>query len=278
MPKIFGWQHLTYLAVVFVLMIAGWILIKKFVKKEKTLRIIFFCLGVVQLGLIIWNRAVVEPTWNIIKLLPTTFCGTTSLVIAFILMFGKKNTKPLQFITMCAFLGGILTLFYPDFIGQASSIFYSKTISGLLHHTLFFFTSVLILITGYLKPDFKKWGSLPLGLCIYMTYGIFQISIVGRDNAMEIMKPLISGTPLNWVLVGALFLVLYTIFLFIYEHFAYKKEDRFTTRFVEYCKSKKFLDRFYFCKFERKYKTNIETNETSNLQNNDKGPTEKTEK
>ena len=261
MPKVYGWQHLTYLAIAFTLMFLGWVLITKFIKKEKYLRITFFVLGIVQFILILLNRIFVERTWNIIKLLPTTFCGVTSLIFAFILIFGKANTKPLQFISMCAFLGGLLTMFYPDFLGQANTILYSKTITGLLHHTTLLFTSVLTILTGYLKPDFKKWSSLPIGLCIFMTYGIFQISIMGKDNSMEIMKPLIAGTPLNWALVGGIYLVLYTIFLLIYEQVKYSKENRFVTKFVEWIKTKPLHNRFNFLKIEKTKQTN-EINES----------------
>lgn len=253
MPKVFGLSHILYIVISYTLMFTGWILIKKFVKSKITLRRIFFVLGIVQIALILWCRISTEKgNLNPIILLPYTFCATTSFVFGFILMFGKQNTKPLQFITMCAFVGGGIVSFYPDFLGQASTIFYSSTFSGLLHHSMLVFNSVLVLITGYLKPDFKKWASLPIGLSIYMVYGIFQITVIGRENAMYILGSLIERTPLTWSLVGTIFLILYTLFLIIYEHFTLSIENRFLTKFMAYVKSKKFFDRFYF--FKRKNK------------------------
>lgn len=270
MPKIFGWQHLTYLAVAIILMIIGWTLIKKFVKKENHLRLVFFILGIVELGLISWNRICTNiGVYNPIMLLPTTFCGTTSFVFAMILIFGKKDSKPLQFITMCAFLGGLLTLIYPDFIGQNASVFYPPTISGLLHHTFLLFTSVLVIITKYLVPTFKKWSSLIVGLCAFMAYGAFQIGILKRSNSMQIMKPLISGTALNFALVGFLFVVLYTVFLLVYERFALPKEDRFTHRLPTYIKNIKNSTRFDFLKIN-KNKNKIKEDQSKDLDESEK--------
>ncbi len=227
MPKIFGIEHIVFMLISIVVMVTALILISKFAKKEKTKRVLVVTCALIQLTLIIWNRlSVMEYRGGLFDFLPTTFCGTTSLFFPLAMIFCKKDSKMLQFLASCMLLGGILTFLYPDFIGQSSSVFYDKTMSGLLHHTMGVFNFFLICVTGNFKPSMKNWSSLIFGLCAFMTYGIFMISIVGKSDAMYIYSPLIEGTIFNWPFVGALFIVLYTIALIIYEQFALKKEDR----------------------------------------------------
>ncbi len=239
MPKIFGLEHILFLVVVIVLATISLILIKKYVKSEKNQKILIIICAVIHFSLVVWNRlAVREYDLNILMLLPTTFCGTTSFVFPFCIVFCKKDSKILQFISSCAILGGVLTLIYPDFIGQDKSIFYDKTISGLLHHVFLVFNFILICMLGHFKPSMKNWNSLVLGLCCFMTYGIFSITIIGNSDAMVIYNPLIEGTIFNWLFTGILFIILYTICLLVYERIAFKKEDRWFDNFVIKVKQK----------------------------------------
>lgn len=65
-PQVFGWQHLTYLAVMIVLMIVGGVLIKLYAKSEKSKIITVKVIASVLLALILWNRiaiAVSDKDW-----------------------------------------------------------------------------------------------------------------------------------------------------------------------------------------------------------------------
>lgn len=227
MPKVFGTEHLLYLLVCVVVSVVSLILIKKFVKTKKQKTILVKVMGVALFIAIMCNRfACCGWVFDIENFFPTTFCGTTSIIFSLTLIFAKPDSSLMQFVSSCAFFGGILTLIYPDFIGQNQSIFFGKTITGLLHHTLMVYNFILILLLGYYKPTLKKWQALPLGLCVYMTYGIFNITILGHSDSMQIYKPLLEGTPFTWFFTGILFILLYTMFLVVYELCAYKKEDR----------------------------------------------------
>ncbi len=227
MPKIWGLEHILFLIVVIIVATISLFLIKKYAKSEKSQKILIIICAIIHFSLVVWNRlAVCEYKCNFLEFLPTTFCGTTSFVFPFCIVFCKKDSKILQFVSSCAILGGFLTLVYPDFIGQDKSIFYDKTISGLLHHVFLVYNFILICMLGRYKPSMKNWNSLVLGLCCYMTYGIFSITIVGNSDAMVIYNPLIEGTIFNWLFTGFLFVILYTISLLVYERIAFKKEDR----------------------------------------------------
>ena len=232
MPEIFGWQHIVYLVVAIIVGVAAIILIKRYCKSENALTAAVKYCSLFLFVCIVANRLfiAIERT-DVIQFIPATFCGFASLAFALTGMFCRKDSPVLHWISYCGFLGGLLTMIYPDFIGQAATIFYPNTITGLLHHTVAFFLSVLMYVTGYVRPTMKRWSCLPVGLAFMMTYGIFMISALGFGDAMYINEPLISGTPFTWYFTGFIFLVLHLAFLLVME-FVYKKrgEDNFYDR------------------------------------------------
>lgn len=216
-PEIFGWQHLVYLAVCLVISIASLVCIKIFVKDEKKQDIIVRCIGGLLLAMIVWNRIAIAISnkngWNLI---PDSFCGMSSLVLALSCILGKRNNAVLHFVVYLALLGDILTVFYPDFIGQNPSFFYPNTISGLLHHTIGLVLCILLFMTGWFKPDWHKWPNLVVGFLAYITLGAFLISVLGYDNAFYINSPILSGTPLTVWVLAPIFAILYVVFMVCY--------------------------------------------------------------
>ncbi len=216
-PQVYGWQHLVYLGIVIFLMILGIHLILKYVQKEKYVFVVKIT-GLVLLAAILWNRISICLLRDGFKsFLPGTYCGASSFALSLAVIFLKKDHKALHCLAYVGLLGGLLTLFYPDFIAQDISFFYPMTISGLVHHTIMVFLIILMIFTGYLKPNLKKWYLLPLGLSIYLTYGIFLITILKYNDAMLIFKPILSGTKLNWFYIGMLFLPFHASFLLVWE-------------------------------------------------------------
>ncbi len=217
-PKIFGWQHFTYLAVCIVLAVVSLILIKIYVKSEKGKFITIKVVAGLLLASILWNRitlAVTGKNWT--NIIPNTFCGMSSLVLALACLIGKKNNNVLHFVFYLAVVGDFVTLIYPDFIGQSTSIFYSKTISGLLHHTIGLYLCVLLVMLGRFTPNYKKWTNLVIGFMAYITLGAFMMSVFDYDNAFYITKPILSGTPLTVWVLAPIFAALYISFFIIYE-------------------------------------------------------------
>lgn len=216
-PQLYGWQHLTYLAIYFVILVASIILTKLYIKTDKQKTILLKSVAGVLLIFILMNRISIAVKYNnIASFIPNTYCGTTSLLLSLFVLFGKPELKAYHFLFYMGLVGGIATMFYPDFLGQDASFFYIPTISGLLHHSVLLLLCILLLQTKWFTPDLKKWKYFPIGFCCYVIYGLFIMDIFNLDNAMEINGSLIEGTPLNWwflLIVGSalLFVALYSI-------------------------------------------------------------------
>ena len=218
MPQIYGIEHILYLLVTISIMTALTILIDKKVHTTKQKEVTVKLIGVALLLAILWNRTSIAILRNgISSFLPGTFCGASSFALAIAVLICKKDSPVFHSVAYTGLLGSILTLVYPDFIGQDVSFFYPMTISGLVHHTVTFFLVLIMIRTGYLKPELKKWHLLPLGLSVYMVYGLFLITVLGYGDAMYIYQPILEGTILDWDVLGAIFLALHLVFLVIWD-------------------------------------------------------------
>lgn len=230
-PKLYGWEHLTYLAI-FVLVLVGLILISHyFCKSEKAKTILIKSIAGTLLVFILLNRfsiAFVKNN-NPSLLVPDTYCGTTSLVLSIWVIVTKPNNKAFHFLWYMGFAGGFITLLYPDFLGQASSFMYLPTISGMLHHSVLLILCILMLQTKWFTPDLKNWYYFPIGMGCYTLYGLFIMDILSYDNAMCINQPILSGTPLNWWFLTLLGTAVITALLLILELIKKRKKSKNTS-------------------------------------------------
>lgn len=229
-PRVFGWQHLLYLVVVIAVGAAIFLLVrKKYAKNDRALSLIFRVCGVILLFFVTINR--VSEIFRLhgwYYIFPNSFCGLGSFVLAFALIFGKKDNIVLHFIAYLTMFGGIVNLIYPYYVGQHRLFFYPSTISGLLHHTMCVFIFVLMVYTGYMKPDIKKWYAIPLGLSTFMTVGVFELSMFlpldPMYDAMNIIVAIVPDTILTWWFVGLGFVLAYAVFMVAW-HFANKARN-----------------------------------------------------
>lgn len=233
--KIFGWEHLTFIGIFIALFVVSITVIKLKVKSERAIDITVKAFGGVLLALLLFNRIAIcchrESAWGLI---PDSFCGVGSLGLAVSCLFFKRGALPYHVFVYCMLFGGMIVVFYPDFIGQqfhgeATGFMYPATISGILHHAFAAYITVFLLVTGHFKPCVKKTYALPLGLCFLLVFGQFLMDACGFDHAMYIGKPLIPGTFITWYIVyPALVAGAYGV-AFLYEYVVKKKAKKAET-------------------------------------------------
>ena len=233
--KIFGWEHLTFIGIFIVLFVVSITVIKLKVKSERVIDVTVKVFGGVLLALLLFNRIAIcchrESAWGLI---PDSFCGVGSLGLAVSCLFFKRSALPYHVFVYCMLFGGMIVVFYPDFIGQpfhgeATGFTYPATISGMLHHAFAAYIAVFLLVTGHFKPCVKKTYALPVMLCFILVFGQFLIDACGFEKAMYIGQPLIPGTFIAWYVVEPALVAFAYGVAFLYEYAVKKKAKKSET-------------------------------------------------
>jgi hypothetical protein len=141
----------------------------------------------------------------------------TSLALSLAVLFGKKDNVAYHFLWSISLVGTIITLVYPSFLDQSSSVFYLPTISGLLHHSLSLVMTVALLLFNQIHITYKKWYCTLFGFTAYLTVGAFQMSVFGLGDAFHIVEPMLDGTPLTAWVVAPIYFGAYALILLAIE-------------------------------------------------------------
>lgn len=224
---VFGIGHIIFLVIALALIISSAILLKKKQLDEKHIDLIMKIGGIIWFVFILANRISVTYTdvvinhregYSWLNIIPNSFCGMSSLILSLTLIFGKRDNFILHSIGYIGLVGGLVTMFYPDFL-DSQSFFDIRSISGLLHHTIMFYMIVLAIVLGYMKPSIKKWYYVPLGMCFMMTIGVLEYDALGFRKAMQIKEPFIKAFPIlsSWYITDIMIMVAHFIFLVIFE-------------------------------------------------------------
>lgn len=233
MPKVFGWQHLTYLAVFLAVAVPFLTIVKLKIKSERTQNIIAKVLGAILLVFIIWNRfAIADFKNNWLLVIPDSICGVMSVALGITLIACKRDSIFYHYLVYIAFFGGLANVFYPYYVAQDANFMLPATISGLLHHSVALVSSVYMVLTGYFKPSTKKFYAFPLGLAFNICYGAFLVDGLGFKNlgdigfttAMNIFTPLVPGVFItSWYIVFPVLCAAFYGLLVLYEKFLLPK-------------------------------------------------------
>lgn len=221
MPAVvFGIEHFIYIGITTAVAAAALLLAKKFAKSELSQNIFLRSLAALLLIAIVTNRLSQvfrygQVRWE--QIIPDSYCGMTSLVLALGVLLGKKNNNVLHFAWLLGIFGGISTVIYPAFIGQGPTVFYLPTISGLLHHSLCATLVVALLLFKWIRITYKKWYCTLFGFTAYISVGAFLIGCLGISDAFHIYTPLLDGTPLTTWVMAPIYIVCYAAILLIIE-------------------------------------------------------------
>ena len=203
-PQVFGIEHILYVIISAAIGAAGLVLVKRYARGEREQVIILKGIALLLLVSILANRfsqvfRYEETRWYCI--IPDSFCGMTSLVLALAVLFGKRDNAVLHFSWLLGLFGGISTVVYPTFVSQHHSFFYIPTISGLLHHSFAAILVIALLLLGYIDITYRKWYCVIFGFTAYLTVGAFLMSVFHLSDAFHIVEPLLSDTSLTaWVM------------------------------------------------------------------------------
>ncbi len=227
-PQLFGPEHILYIVISTVLCSGALLLGKMYAKTEKAQSLFLKGLAVLLFVAIMTNRLsqvfrYEEVRWYAI--IPDSFCGMTSLVLALAVLFGKKNNAAYHFLWLLGLFGGISTVIYATFVGQGPTIFYLPTISGLVHHSLSAALVVGLLMLEQIQITYKKWYCTFFGFTAYMTLGAFLMATFPITDAFHIAEPLLSDTPLTAWVMAPMYAAAYALILGIIE-LCRKKEKK----------------------------------------------------
>lgn len=225
-PRVFGKEHLIYIAISVLVVAVGFFLNKKFARTERQKCFVLKLAAAVLFAIILVLRIVLvfehgDPNWKL--MIPDSFCSASSYGLSLAILFGKKNNNVLHFIWLVAFTGGIIVTFYPDFLGQNPSFLYPSTILGMIHHTWAAALVILMLMNGYLELTYKKWYCAPIGFSAYLSLGAFLMCVFDYANPFYMTGPSIPGTPLTVWGIAPIYMVVYALILLSVELVRKKK-------------------------------------------------------
>lgn len=219
-PQLFGIEHILYIIISTAVASVALLLAKKYAKSEKSQMIFLKILALLLLASIMTNRLSQvfrwdEPIWYLI--IPDSFCGMTSLVLALAVLFGKRDNNVYHFVWLLGLFGGVSTTIYASYIDQDISFFYLPTISGLLHHSFCATVVIALLMFGQIDITYKKWYCTFFGFTTYLTLGAFMMQTFNMSDAYHIAEPLLSDTFLTAWGMAPLYAVGYALVLWIVE-------------------------------------------------------------
>lgn len=208
-----------------------------FAKTEKSKVIVIKVTAAVLLLATILSRFIYNE-WKLsfIDFLPSSFCSTMGFITPLFVFFCKKDSKNLYYALFAGFMGGLITLFSGDDIGQERV---QNTIISYFYHCLMIALAMLCVAVKYSKPTLDKVPRIFIGFSIMVVYGVFSNQVFDYSNNMFLNSPLIEGTPLTWWLTGILMMVIAIIISLIYEAITLKWYDQ--SLYKCYCFCAKYL-------------------------------------
>lgn len=218
--QLFGIEHILYIFLSTLLGSACLLVAKKWAKTEKQQQVVLKTLAFLLLAAIVTNRLSQVFRYGTVRwycLIPDSYCGMTSLVLALGVLFGKRDNPVLHFTWLLGLFGGVSTVVYATFVDQGPTIFYLPTISGLLHHSLAAMVVVAIFLFRQLDVTYKKWYCTLFGFTAYLTVGAFLMQTFHLSDAFHIAEPLLPGTPLTAWVMAPMYAVAYAIVLLLFE-------------------------------------------------------------
>ncbi len=220
-PVLYGKEHITYLVVCLLLSLAVCIGSAKYAKTEVAQNRIVKIAGLLLFLTIFCNRLVlvfVEGTADWLKLIPDSFCSASSYFLSLSLLFGKRDNSILHFVWLPALAGGLVSTFYPDFLGDYPSFMHPSTFLGILHHTMSAVIVILLLLFRYFTITYKKWYCMVGGVVFDLLLGTFLLVVCDYANPFYMCAPALPNTIFTVWVIAPIYFVVYALILWGVEY------------------------------------------------------------
>ena len=99
-PQLFGIEHILYMVITTAIAVVALLLCKKYASTERTQSIVLKVMAALLFVAIVTNRLSQVFRYGQVRwycIIPDSFCGMTSLVLALGVLLGKKNNNTLHF-------------------------------------------------------------------------------------------------------------------------------------------------------------------------------------
>jgi hypothetical protein len=165
--------------------------------------------------------------------IPLSLCNVCMYLFLLIPFIKNKKSKFFlclaTFLAYAAFWGGLLSLFFNDYLIDDKNITMYTTVKSLLSHNFLLLGALYLFIGGYVKIQMENIFPFVAGLAACMFWGflfnwIYEWSKLPPPNAMYLQKGAMNGE--NWALgytLGVSMIVLTIIFLAIWDSIRLKK-------------------------------------------------------
>ena len=156
---------------------------------------------------------------------PYSFCSFAGFVLSLAVLLGKKNNIVLHFVCFMAFMGGLISTIYPDYLSTFPA-YHIVNITGLLHHSIDVWIVLIIFLKGYITPSFKKIPVFVVGYGIMMLVGVVEIYAFKFPDAMNIRNPILSDFPFltSWYMLWVETSAACSLYILIYWLINKKKQ------------------------------------------------------
>lgn len=221
----FSIAHIIYLILNIIWFIVGAILIKKYVKDEKTKILIIRISGLLLIITVTIMRIIatiedirdypLDYKWY--HVFPQSYCSFTSFTLGFAALFFKKDNIVFHFAVYMAIYGGGLSTIYPEYLSDNLPFFSLNGVTSLLHHSLQLWIVTLILTNKFMIPSYKKIYAMAIGFGSMLLVGVFELFVLKYPAAMNLTKPLSEdiGPITSWYVlyIASIFVTLFFVFI-----------------------------------------------------------------
>ncbi len=218
-----------FITLAFVIIIITLCLFFSFKMKEKNIKKVLITFNIFTVLTEIIKMIFTGINYGIddVEWLPLYFC---SLFMYSTLLAVLKNEKlkitGLSFLFFGGIIGAVAFFSYPNACIPNYPLFHFMTLRTLIYHGGMIYVGLLVVITGYYKPDLKHFKNYTIYLSVIMLLA-YIINIIRDRNLMYISEPLdfsISENLYNLVpkLYPFIFMVLQTVVPFFTSFLFYK--------------------------------------------------------